>query len=70
VRAEARRPVPGDLLQRHLLCGATRQHDPDDDGRCRDCLGLVGRGDQPLPADAVWDPELGVFIVPIPGGAR
>jgi len=26
-----------DLLQRHLLCRATGQHDPDPEGRCRDC---------------------------------
>lgn len=26
-----------DLLQRHLLCRATRLHDPSPEGRCRDC---------------------------------
>lgn len=53
-----------------MLCAATRNHDPDVDGRCRDCGGLVGAGKAPLPADAVWDPDLGVFIIPAPGSTR
>lgn len=41
-----------DLLQRHLLCGATSMHDRGDDGRCRDCQAVVAPSD-PVCADDV-----------------
>ena len=41
-----------DLLQRHLLCGATSMHDRGDDGRCRDCT-LPLEPDAPVCADDV-----------------
>lgn len=47
-----------DRLQRHLLCQATRLHDSDGAGRCRDCGEVLDED------SAVCAPTVAIPVVP------